>query len=55
MNRIKWLSLALLTGGTLLVHGCLGAFWNGLINNGWPTNNRWINIGVDVVNEVIFG
>jgi hypothetical protein len=52
----KWLMLALLAGtATLLSNGCLNAFWQGLWKTGWPANNRWINVGLDVANEVIFG
>lgn len=50
----KWLKLALLTSGVLLANGCLGAFWQGLWNTGWPTNNRWLNLGLDILNEDIF-
>ncbi len=48
----KWLMLTLLTGGATLFTGCLGAFWNGFWNTGWP-KNRWIDIGLSVANELI--
>jgi hypothetical protein len=56
MNKAKWLTLsAIASTGLLLQSGCLGAFWDGLINSGWPTDNRWLNIGLDVANEIVFG
>lgn len=52
----KWLTLALFSSGAMLfANGCLGGFWQGLWNTGWPTDNRWLNIGIDVANEIIFG
>lgn len=56
MKNIKWATLAVLVGSaTLFQSGCLGAFWQGLWNTGWPTENRWLNLGIDIANEVIFG
>jgi hypothetical protein len=55
MKKTKWLGLAISTGGLVLVHGCLSSFWQGFWNTGWPTDNRWLNLGLDVANEVIFG
>ncbi|MGE3180581.1 MAG: hypothetical protein AB7N71_03055 [Phycisphaerae bacterium] len=53
----KWVSLgALLFGGaTLFQSGCLGAFGQGFFNSGWPTNNRVINVALDVLQEELFG
>jgi len=55
----KWLKLsALLFGGaTIFQGGCLdlGGFWEGLWGTGWPTNNAWLNIGLDVLKEELFG
>jgi hypothetical protein len=60
----KWVSLsALLFGGATVFHsGCLsfgsigsGEFWDGMWNSGWPTNNAWLNIGIDVLKEELFG
>lgn len=54
----KWLSLsALLFGGATVFQGCLfgGGFWDAMWNTGWPSNNRWLNIGIDVLNEELFG
>lgn len=53
----KWLTLSALLfgGGTLFQSGCLGQFWDGFWNTGWPTDNPWINIGIDVLNEELFG
>ena len=54
--KAKFFALAatLLTGATML-NGCLGGFWDGFWNSGWPTDNRWLNIGIDVVKEELFG
>lgn len=61
MNRKAWLKWSvLLLGGGSLFHsfgggsGCLGDFWGGFWNTGWPTNNRWINVALDVLNEELF-
>jgi len=52
----KWVTLsALLAGGAMLLTGCLGSFWQGLWNTGWPADNQWMNIAIDVANEAIFG
>jgi len=51
----KWmLFAAMLAGTTLAASGCLNSFWQGLWGAGWP-NNPWLNIGLDVANEVVFG
>ena len=48
----KWLKLsALLVGGAMLFEGCLQAFWQGMWNTGWPTENRYINLIIDILNE----
>lgn len=56
MTKSKlWVLGAMLFGGaTLFQNGCLNGFWQGLFNTGWPTNNRFINIGLDVLREEIF-
>jgi hypothetical protein len=63
----KWLKLAaLIFGGSTLfqIGGCLGggggggglgAFWDGFWNTGWPTDNRVLNIAIDILNEELFG
>jgi hypothetical protein len=55
----KWTSLtALLFGGaTVFQSGCLnwGSFWDGFFNSGWPSDNAWLNIGIDVLKEELFG
>ncbi len=52
LRKLKWLTLSGLTlGSATLFTGCLGAFWQGLWNTGWPTNNRWVNLAIDVVKE----
>jgi hypothetical protein len=53
----KWATLAITAfgGATLFQSGCLGDFWQGLWGRGWPTDNLWINVGWDVLNEELFG
>lgn len=52
----KWLTLsALLFGGGTLLQGCLGDFVDGAFNTGWPSGNLWLNIGIDVLKEELFG
>ncbi len=58
--KAKWYKLGaiLLGGGTLFQFGgCLNLedFWQGFWNTGWPTDNRWLNIAIDVLNEELFG
>lgn len=56
MKNSKWFALAaLFGGGTLFQSGCLNQFWSGLFNTGWPTENRWLNVAIDIVNEELFG
>jgi len=58
-KKSKWLSLAALVfgGSTVFQSGCLNleGFWGGLFGAGWPTDNRWLNIAIDVLNEELFG
>lgn len=52
----KWITLSvLLFGGATVLNGCLNSFWQGFFNKGWPSNNRYLNIGLDVLNEELFG
>jgi hypothetical protein len=53
----KWMTLvaATLGGGTLFQSGCLNDFFGGFFNTGWPTDNRWLNLAIDVLNEELFG
>jgi len=52
IKRRKWLSLLAITAsGTMLVSGCLGAFWQGMWKTGWPSDNPWLNAAVDVLKE----
>jgi hypothetical protein len=56
----KWITLGLMAfGGSTLFQGCLSFsandFWNGFWNSGWPTQNRWVNLTVDILNEELFG
>jgi len=57
MSKKLWLKAgALLVGGAVLFqNGCLSAFWDGFWNTGWPTDNRWMNILIDVLNEELAG
>lgn len=56
MKKSKWLTLALLSAGTLLLaNGCLTAFGQGLFSTGWPRGNRLFNLAVDVVNGSLLG
>ncbi len=52
MRRVKWMALSALMGaGAMVSEGCLGAFWDGFWNTGWPANNRWLNLAYDVLVE----
>ncbi len=51
----KWLTLTLFASGATLLNGCLSAFWDGLWNSGWPTDNPALNLGIDIANEIVFG
>lgn len=55
MNKTKWVALgAMLAGGAMLfANGCLGALWQGF-NMGWPAHNRFLNVGLEALNEVLF-
>lgn len=57
MRRIRWAALTALTaaGGLLFQSGCLSAFWQGFAGKGFPTDNRWINLALDIANEVMLG
>jgi hypothetical protein len=56
-KRSTWLKLAALSlsGGILLQGGCLADFWEGFANTGWPTNNFWINLAFDILQEELLG
>lgn len=56
-KKAKWFTLAasLFGGSTLFQNGCLGDFWGGLWNTGWPADNRILNVAIDVLNEELFG
>lgn len=47
--------VAMTLSGAALFNGCLGSVWDGFWNSGWPTDNRWLNIGIDVLKEELFG
>jgi hypothetical protein len=55
-NLVKWAAL-MLGGATVLQSGgfgCLNTVWDGFWNTGWPTENRWLNLGIDILNEELF-
>ena len=52
-KNIKWLNLAVLAAGGLAFQGCLGAFWDGVWNSGFPENNRAISIAWDVIQNIL--
>ena len=56
-KKPTWLKLgAMLAGGGMLFqHGCLADFWQGFWSTGWPTDNRWLNLAVDILQEDLFG
>ena len=35
--------------------GFFGGFREGLFGRGFPADNLWLNIGIDVLNEELFG
>lgn len=53
----KWIQLAaLLVGGaSMLQNGCVSDFVGGFFNTGWPTDNRILNLAIDILNEELFG
>lgn len=55
--KAKWTMLlaSLVSGATVLQNGCLNSFWDGFFNSGWPTDNRWLNLTIDILNEELFG
>lgn len=56
MKNAKFLAIsALIAGATLFQSGCLGAYFDGFFNTGWPTGNRWLNLGIDVLKEELGG
>jgi hypothetical protein len=56
MKKSTWLKLSAMSlAGGLLLSGCLAQFWDGFWNTGWPTDNRWLNIAIDILQEDLFG
>lgn len=60
MKKSKWIALsAMLLGGATLFSGGGGCgfsgFGRGLLSTGWPSNNRWLNLAIDILNEDLFG
>lgn len=60
MKKSKWYTLAALVlgGGSLFQFGGCGGFngfGSGLLSEGWPANNRWLNLAIDILNEELFG
>jgi hypothetical protein len=55
MKRAKLLALSvMLLGGATLFEGCVSAFWQGLWKTGFPANNQWLNLGLDILREDLF-
>jgi predicted component of type VI protein secretion system len=55
MKKAKLLALsATLLGGATLLEGCVGAFWEGLWKTGFPANNQWIDLTLDIIREDLF-
>ncbi|MBU0618387.1 MAG: hypothetical protein KKI02_11770 [Planctomycetes bacterium] len=55
-KKSTWLKLSamLMGGGLLLGNGCLASFWEGFWGTGWPTDNPWLNVAIDIIKEDIF-
>ncbi len=51
----KAIMLALLafSGATLLQLGCLGPFLDGMFRSGFPKNNLFLNLAIDIVQEAV--
>lgn len=54
-SKLFALAALVLGGSTVFQSGCLSGFWGGLVGRGWPTENRWLNLGIDILNEELFG
>jgi hypothetical protein len=55
MSKLYTLGAMLLGGAVLLQNGCLSSFWQGLWTTGFPAHNHVINLGLDILNEELFG
>ncbi len=53
LKKTKWTTLVLLAGSGIAFNGCLGAFWDGVWNSGWPQDQRWLNIASDIIKVII--
>lgn len=53
-SKLMGLTAMLVSGAALFQNGCLNGFWRG-VTQGFPSNNRWLNVMFDVANEAIFG
>jgi len=52
--RRKWLILTVLVSiGAFQVGTCLSTFWTGMSRG--VSNNRWLDLTFDVVNELVLG
>ncbi len=52
MKKAKLVALsAMLLGGATLFEGCVSAFWQGLWKTGFPANNQWIDLTLDILRE----
>lgn len=53
-RKLMALSAMLISGAALFQNGCLNGFVKGF-TNGFPSNNRFLSVWLDVANEAIFG
>ncbi|MBN2448672.1 MAG: hypothetical protein JXO22_18240 [Phycisphaerae bacterium] len=55
MSKRKLVALsAMMLGGATLFEGCLSSFWQGLWKTGFPADNQWIDLALDVLREDLF-
>lgn len=47
------LTLLAVSGAALLQLGCLGPFFDGMFRSGFPKNNLFLNLAIDIVQEAV--
>lgn len=47
------LGLLLASGAALFQLGCLGPFFDGLLRSGFPKDNLFLNLAIDIVQEAV--